>query len=75
MFNHTEFLTEKRQVDDLVEKGYVMTGSKGTLDGDIVDFENKVTADHQSLLLTDPDSRKYYVTLYIKQQKQTAKKG
>ncbi|UJL47447.1 hypothetical protein KFZ58_06075 [Virgibacillus sp. NKC19-16] len=78
MSSHVDFLTEKLQVDDLVKKGYIMTGSKGTLDGDVVEFENKTTFDKKTMLLTNPDSRKYYTTLYIKQlsnSKISAKKG
>lgn len=70
MSSYDAFLSEKRQVDDLVKKGYIMTASKGTLDGDVVEFENKTTSDKKTLLLTNPDSRKYYTSLYIKQQKQ-----
>lgn len=72
MSSHDDFLSEKLLVDDLLKKGYVLTGSKGTLDGDVVEFENKTMSDNQTLLLTNADARKYYVTQYIKHQKQTA---
>ncbi|MBT2214565.1 hypothetical protein KK120_01830 [Virgibacillus dakarensis] len=72
MSSYDAFLSEKRQVDDLVKKGYIMTASKGTLDGDVVEFENKMTSDKKTIRLTHPDSRKYFTTLYIKQQKRAA---
>jgi len=55
----------------LVKNGYVITGTQGTLDGDIVEFENKAkTSKKETILLTNPDSRKYFTILYMKQQNQ-----
>lgn len=68
MTSYDAYQAEKRQVDDLVKEGYIITGSKGTLDGDVVDFEHEKTSDKKSIRLTNPDSRKYFATLYIKQQ-------
>lgn len=72
MLSYDAFQTEKLQVDDLMENGYIMTGSKGTLDGDVVEFNHKTTFDKKTVLLTSPDSRKYFATLFIKQQNQKA---
>lgn len=72
MSNNVALQSEKQEMDDLMKKGYIMTSSKGTLDGDVVVFEHKTTSDKKTLLLTHPDSRKYFATLYIQQQKQTA---
>jgi len=67
--NYDVFLTEKLRIDDLVKNGYVITGTQGTLDGDIVEFENKAkTSKKETILLTNPDSRKYFTVLYMKQQ-------
>ena len=69
MSNYDVFLTEKLRIDDLVKNGYVITGTQGTLDGDIVEFENKAkTSKKETILLTNPDSRKYFTILYMKQQ-------
>ncbi|WP_077328755.1 hypothetical protein [Virgibacillus siamensis] len=68
MASYDAFLSEKREVDDLLKSGYTITGSKGTLDGDVVEFENQMTFDKKTIRLTSPDSRKYFATLYIKQQ-------
>lgn len=74
MSNYDVFLTEKLRIDDLVKNGYVITGTQGTLDGDIVEFENKAkTSKKEIILLTTPDSRKYFTILYMKQQKQNEK--
>lgn len=72
MSSYDEFLSEKHLIDDLLNEGYVLTSSKGSLDGDIVEFENKKTSAKKKLLLTTPDARKYYMTEHIKQQNQTA---
>jgi len=69
--NYDVFLTEKLRIDDLVKNGYVITGTQGTLDGDVVEFENKAkTSKKETILLTNPDSRKYFTILYMKQQNQ-----
>jgi len=69
--NYDVFLTEKLRIDDLVKNGYVITGTQGTLDGDIVEFKNKAkTSKKETILLTNPDSRKYFTILYMKQQNQ-----
>ncbi|WP_373895519.1 hypothetical protein [Virgibacillus sp. CBA3643] len=68
MSSYNDFLTEKLQVDDLIKKGYIVINSKGTLDGDVVEFENKTTFDKKTIRLTNADARKYYTTLYIEQQ-------
>jgi len=69
--NYDVFLTEKLRIDNLVKNGYVITGTQGTLDGDIVEFENKAkTSKKETILLTNPDSRKYFTILYMKQQNQ-----
>ena len=71
MSNYDVFLTEKLRIDDLVKNGYVITGTQGTLDGDVVEFENKAkTSKKETILLTNPDSRKYFTILYMKQQNQ-----
>lgn len=67
MTDNELFQIEKKQIDDLIDKGYIMIHSKGSFDGDWVEFENIQTSDIQTLLLTNQDSRKYFTTLYMKQ--------
>jgi len=67
--NDDVFLTEKLKIDKLIKGGYIIISTHGTLDGDIVEFENKVkNPKRETMLLTHPDSRKYFTTLYIQQQ-------
>ncbi|VEF48994.1 Uncharacterised protein [Bacillus freudenreichii] len=70
MSNYDTFLEEKLKIDGLLNRGYTITGSRGTLDGDVLEFENKaVASDRVTVLLKNPDSRKYFTTLFLKQQK------
>ncbi|WP_085523162.1 hypothetical protein [Tuberibacillus sp. Marseille-P3662] len=69
MSGYDTFLAEKNQVDKLIKNGYIITGLRGTLDGDVVEFENKMTSDKKTMLLTNPDSRKNFAIRCIKQQK------
>ncbi|WP_174614547.1 hypothetical protein [Virgibacillus ihumii] len=73
MASYDAYLSEKNQIDDFMEKGYIMTSSTGTLDGDVVEFQHKTTADKKKVRLTSPDSRKYFATLFIKQQEKITK--
>lgn len=67
MSNYDDFLTEKLKIDDLIKKGYTITRTQGTLDGDVVEFENQNdTTQKETILLRNPDSRKYFTALYIK---------
>lgn len=67
MSNYEAFLAEKLKIDDLFKRGYTITSAQGTLDGDVVEFENKnVTSKKETILLTNPDSRKYFTALYIR---------
>lgn len=71
MSNYDAFLTEKLQIDDLVKNGYMITGTQGTLDGDVVEFGNKAKmSKKKTILLTNPDSRKYLTILSMKQENQ-----
>ncbi len=71
MSNNHVSQKEKFEIDDLIKKGYIMISSKGTLDGDVVEFSNRKTSDKRTILLTDPDSRKYFAALYIKHMQQS----
>lgn len=74
MSSYDIFLNEKLKIDDLVKQGYAITGMEGTLDGDIVEFKNKAkVSKRETMLLTNPDSRKYFTTLYIKQRNKAEK--
>ncbi|MGY0692370.1 hypothetical protein ACW2QC_06185 [Virgibacillus sp. FSP13] len=73
MSNYDAFLEEKVIIDDLMNRGYTITSAQGTLDGDVVEFENKTLSDKETILLTNPDSRKYFMALYMKQQKLVTK--
>ncbi|GIN20866.1 MAG TPA: hypothetical protein DEO65_01540 [Bacillus bacterium] len=69
MSNYDAFLEEKLKIDDLLSRGYTITGTRGTLDGDILEFEKiEMPSDRVTILLKNPDSRKYFTTLYLKQR-------
>lgn len=73
MSNNKTFLAEKLKFDDLIKRGYTITSVQGTLDGDVVEFKHKtLKPDKETILFTNPDSRKYFSTLYIKQLKKVA---
>ncbi|HEX6594769.1 MAG TPA: hypothetical protein VF095_09285 [Bacillota bacterium] len=71
MSSYQEFMEEKYKIDVLMKDHYMIKHMKGTLEGDLVQFEKLGTSDSKrSILLTNPDSRKYVTTLLIKKQLQ-----
>ncbi|MBM7600666.1 hypothetical protein JOC34_003077 [Virgibacillus halotolerans] len=69
MSHYEAFLEEKLKIDNLFKRGYTITSVQGTLDGDVVEFEHKtLKPGKETILFTNPDSRKYFATLYIKQR-------
>ncbi|MDY0395839.1 hypothetical protein RWE15_17400 [Virgibacillus halophilus] len=47
------FLEEKLQVDSLLKQGYTIIGLNGTLDGDVVEFEDKLRADKKNTAVNE----------------------
>lgn len=73
MSSYDAFLAEKLKFDDLIKKGYTITSVKGTLDGDVVEFEHTtLKRSKETMLFTNPDSRKYFSSSYMKQLKKVA---
>ncbi|WP_249872434.1 hypothetical protein [Oceanobacillus saliphilus] len=71
MSNYQEFIEEKQAIDALMKDNYRIKKITGTLEGDVVEFEKQGEfAVKQSILLTNPDSRKYVTTILIKKQLQ-----
>ncbi|MGJ9457437.1 hypothetical protein [Oceanobacillus sp. CF4.6] len=71
MSNYQEFIEEKQEIDALLKDNYRIKKITGTLEGDVVEFEKQGEfAVKRSILLTNPDSRKYVTTLLIKKQLQ-----
>ncbi|MEN1968709.1 hypothetical protein WMZ97_11625 [Lentibacillus sp. N15] len=74
MSDNDVFLEEKLKIDDLMKRGYTISKMVGTLDGDVFEFEHQTEpSKKETLLLTNPDSRKYVTTLYIKEKVQRKK--
>lgn len=67
MSSYDDFIKEKQVIDDLIQQDYGIRTIYGTLNGDVVEFEQlgKIGA-NKSICLTNPDSRKYVTTLLIK---------
>jgi|GEM_PF-3141508 len=73
--DYTVYLTEKQKIDDLISKGYKIISAKSSFDGDIVVFEHKkLTPTQVTIIITNPDSRKYYTSLYIEHLKKVSNK-
>ncbi|WP_085993262.1 hypothetical protein [Oceanobacillus senegalensis] len=75
MSSYDEFIDEKRLIDELMQDNYWIKNIKGTLEGDLVEFEKiDGSASHRTIRLTNPDSRKYITTLVMKGKLQKHKK-
>lgn len=67
--NYQSFLEEKLTIDGLMERGFKITDVQESLDGDVIEMQK--SGAKQTILLTNPDSRKYLAMLLMKQQKQS----
>jgi hypothetical protein len=68
--NYQDFLKEKQLIDEFIKNDYKIIAIIGSLDGDEVELEKEGIPEKQSILLANPDSRKYITTLLIKRQLQ-----
>ncbi|WP_203364302.1 hypothetical protein [Bacillus sp. REN10] len=74
MSSYQEFQAEKQKIDQLYEKGYVITHVHENLSGAFITFERpKGKGNHQSrkikLHILTADGRKYFSNLIIARQK------
>ncbi|CDQ20966.1 hypothetical protein SAMN05192559_106234 [Halobacillus karajensis] len=73
MSDHREFEAEREKIDFLLEKGYVIKGVTENLSGAFLEFEYKGNEHDQPgkerLHILHPDSRKYFSTILVQQQK------
>lgn len=70
MSSYQDFLKEKQLIDEFIKNDYKITTITGSLDGERVELEKEGVAEKRTILLSNPDSRKYITTLLIKRQLQ-----
>lgn len=71
MSDYQVFLQERDRIDFLIQKGYKITSIMENLSGAFVEFENS-TAEKETLQIVNPEARKYFAVILIKQQKEGA---
>lgn len=73
MSDHREFEAEREKIDFLLEQGYIIKGVTENLSGAFLEFEYKGSEEgkskQESLHILHPDSRKYFSTILVQQQK------
>ncbi|MBN9653936.1 hypothetical protein J0K78_06645 [Halobacillus sp. GSS1] len=78
MSDHREFEAEREKIDFLLEQGYVISGVTENLSGAFVEFQYKGNDSDKSgierLHILHPDSRKYFSTILVQQQKKQSVK-
>lgn len=70
MSTYQDFLKEKQLIDEFIKNDYKIITITGSLDGERVELEKEGVAEKRTILLSNPDSRKYITTLLIKRQLQ-----
>ncbi|AJY73757.1 hypothetical protein [Paenibacillus beijingensis] len=61
-----EYLKEKEQIDDLLQRGFSIVGIREELDGTDVKFKRKGTdGEYEELRLLTADARKYVSTFIV----------
>ncbi|REJ05752.1 hypothetical protein [Halobacillus trueperi] len=78
MSDHREFEAEREKIDFLLEQGYVISGVTENLSGAFVEFQYKGSESDKSekerLHILHPDTRKYFSTILVQQQKKQSVK-
>lgn len=73
MSTHREFEAEREKIDFLLEKGYIIKGVTENLSGAFLEFEyqgsNPDKQKYERLHILHADSRKYFSTILVQQQK------
>jgi hypothetical protein len=74
MSTYQEFAAEREKIDFLIEQGYCIKGVTENLSGAFVEFEyygkDSNKGETEVLHILHADTRKYFSSLIIKQQKQ-----
>ncbi|WP_101843522.1 hypothetical protein [Halobacillus sp. Marseille-P3879] len=74
MSSHREFELEKEKIDFLLEQDYVISGVTENLSGSFLEFSyeghDPAKDEKQRLHVLHPDTRKYFSTILLQQQKQ-----
>ncbi|HZG72236.1 MAG TPA: hypothetical protein VEY51_11945 [Chondromyces sp.] len=78
MSSYKEYLEEKKKIDELIKKGYQITGVRENLSGAFVEFtraDNDVndTAQKVELHILTADARKYFSNIIITSQKKATR--
>ncbi|MCH1626998.1 hypothetical protein [Fredinandcohnia quinoae] len=71
MSDYQMFLQERDRLDYLIQKGFRITNITENLSGAFVEFENSAS-EKETLQIVNPEARKYFAVLLIKQQKEGA---
>ncbi|WP_026695668.1 hypothetical protein [Peribacillus kribbensis] len=71
MSEHQQYVLEREQIDDLLQKGYKIKKVIESLSGDIVQFEQDSNTEEEPtkeiLLILTPNARKYFSVKLIEQ--------
>ncbi|MGM9928482.1 MAG: hypothetical protein ACI35P_11090 [Bacillus sp. (in: firmicutes)] len=73
MSEYTQYLSERNDIDGLLQKGYVICSVKEDLNGSVVEFINKETKLKEVLIIKNANARKYFSSMLL-QQKQVFRK-
>ncbi|MED1201502.1 hypothetical protein [Heyndrickxia acidicola] len=78
MSEYQQFLQERDRIDFLIQKGYRIKKVTESLNGDIVEFENKENNREETkvetLHILTPNARKYFSAKLLQQKNIQAKK-
>ncbi|ELK46550.1 hypothetical protein [Halobacillus sp. BAB-2008] len=73
MSSYQEFEAEREKIDFLLEQGYIIKGVTENLDGAFLEFDyqgnDSTRSETERLHILHPDSRKYFSTILVQQQK------
>ncbi|MDQ0201388.1 hypothetical protein [Neobacillus ginsengisoli] len=71
MSEYQQFLDERDKIDFFIQKGYRINGVKEQLNGDSVGFLSPNGNITETILIKNPNARKYFSSLLIQQNQGT----
>ncbi|MCM2532442.1 hypothetical protein NDK43_08640 [Neobacillus pocheonensis] len=71
MSEYQQFLDERDKIDFFIQKGYCINGVQEHLNGDTVGFLHPNGNITETILIKNPNARKYFSSLLIQQNQGT----
>ncbi|KQL55122.1 hypothetical protein AN964_17475 [Heyndrickxia shackletonii] len=67
MSDYQQYINEKDNIDDFIQKGFLISHVRENLDGAYVEFSHPVEGKKETVLIGTANARKYFSSILIRQ--------